>query len=233
MEKVNPWDQQRGESSQAFTAFRAYLDSPTPRTIVGAYRKSSGRPDAAQVPGAWSRWSANHDWVERARLWDTKLAQATQAGILKSAKSRGERMASGLDQAIESAYEAGLELIAQGRRYIAMPTTRTELTRPADDGSLALYTIEAANPKIHRYAGLMVRDGLMLVQTAYERVVAQHHDEDRNDPETGEASVSLARAASELDQFIAEHRAKILQIPDEPPGLDPDDPDEDLKAVGT
>lgn len=61
----------RGESSQAYAAFRVYmLMTPKDRSVRAA-AESEGRADSL-----WRKWSRRWDWVNRAAAYDTYMTTA-------------------------------------------------------------------------------------------------------------------------------------------------------------
>lgn len=61
----------RGESSQAYAAFRVYMLMPTKDRSVKGAAESEGRADSL-----WRRWSKQWDWVNRAAAYDTYMTTA-------------------------------------------------------------------------------------------------------------------------------------------------------------
>lgn len=83
-----PWDRQDVESTKAYRAFCAYRDMGADRTLAAVadklYPLKSGEPRASkgQLPGHITRWSADHNWVERAASWDAHVDQQAQAAFV-------------------------------------------------------------------------------------------------------------------------------------------------------
>lgn len=59
-----PWEQQKGESSQAFEAFRCYLEIKSIRKVA----EKLGKSDTLM-----SRWSSKWKWVEREKAYTKEL----------------------------------------------------------------------------------------------------------------------------------------------------------------
>jgi hypothetical protein len=65
----NPWDQQKGESEQAFAAFAKYRDMEAKaRSVPAAYRQKSGKTEAKQAPGTWNGWAKRRTRLSRKPL---------------------------------------------------------------------------------------------------------------------------------------------------------------------
>ena len=72
------------ETSKAFAAYNAYAELPPgERTLIGAYRRYSERPDAKSVPGQFAHWSKVHHWPARARQEDLEHARVLRERLLK------------------------------------------------------------------------------------------------------------------------------------------------------
>jgi hypothetical protein len=65
-----PWERQDGESAPAFVAFCHYRDLEK-RSLLRAYQQH--KPDAEQLAGIWSEWSAKWRWYDRALAYDDHL----------------------------------------------------------------------------------------------------------------------------------------------------------------
>jgi len=71
-----PYEQQPGESARAFRAFQIYRDLGPDRSLDKAYADYTANESATELPrspGQWNRWSAAHNWVERALEYDAHL----------------------------------------------------------------------------------------------------------------------------------------------------------------
>jgi hypothetical protein len=66
-----PWERQDGESAPAFAAFCHYRDLGPKRSLLRAYQQH--KPDAEQLAGIWSEWSAKWRWYDRALAYDDHL----------------------------------------------------------------------------------------------------------------------------------------------------------------
>jgi hypothetical protein len=100
-EGLSPWEQQTGESPQAYGAFRIYRDLGRGRSLREAYRRWRGAQAAAPISrrglapsGAWKRWRRRWRWEARAELFDrrTDRAQlAAAAELRRQERAREER----------------------------------------------------------------------------------------------------------------------------------------------
>ena len=63
------------EPERAYGAFECFLSLPSgKRTLLEAYRRQVGNPDAAKPSDTWSGWSNTFAWRERAAAYDDHLA---------------------------------------------------------------------------------------------------------------------------------------------------------------
>jgi hypothetical protein len=183
-----PWDPQSGEGSQAFAAFRAYLELGAARSI----------PRAARTIGKSSqllhRWSTQHGWVKRALAWDAHLAQqrdeskAADRRELVRRRLRRAREEDAVSRALTRAgvrpdlYGADIPLkpedcLRYGERYARL-ATEIEDRALADDGGKE----STADP---------LEELSLLDDPALRRIVeqarrAEHDHEETNSHETRE-----------------------------------------------
>jgi hypothetical protein len=76
------WDRLEPETDRAFEAFRTFLSLPSSdRTLVAAYRRFVGNPDASKLSDAWNEWARRYAWKERARAYDNHLEHIRQKGM--------------------------------------------------------------------------------------------------------------------------------------------------------
>lgn len=105
--KPEPWEQQPGETNNAYAAFLVYRDMPRPyslRRAAGLFYAPSNLSDeerrnfvaTASQQRQMQRWSSQHRWQERVRAWTLHLLE--QSGL-----KRQERVS----QAKESAFQIG------------------------------------------------------------------------------------------------------------------------------
>ena len=92
--KVDSWLQQPDEPDGAYRAFKAYRNLPSrERSVLAAFRQETGRPDAAEPPGQWTGWAAQHGWVRRARSWDAEMERVQREAHLAEVAELGRRHA--------------------------------------------------------------------------------------------------------------------------------------------
>src|SRR5919112_4471265 len=75
IQKTELWDRLENEPDRAYRAFECFLNLPSgERTLLGAYRRHVGNPDAPKPSDTWSGWSSAFAWRERAMAYDDHLA---------------------------------------------------------------------------------------------------------------------------------------------------------------
>jgi hypothetical protein len=89
------WDRLENESERAYRAFQSFLRLPSrERTLLEAYRRHVGNPDAAKPSDTWSRWSNTFAWRERAAAYDDHLASLRREayeGVIKEEAAQQAR----------------------------------------------------------------------------------------------------------------------------------------------
>jgi hypothetical protein len=125
-EKRDLWDRLENEPTRAFHAFESFLSLPSgERTLLEAYRRHVGNPDAAKPSDTWSRWSSQFAWRERAAAYDDRLAsmrrEAFKRGIEEEAERQGvlaERNRNRFNELMTVGYEAAMrsleEMVEEG-----------------------------------------------------------------------------------------------------------------------
>ncbi len=76
-----PWDQQQGESKEAYARFLIYRNLGPARSIDVAYaaaqslaaKRVKSRQPAKRASGQWMKDSVNYNWPERAAAWDIEV----------------------------------------------------------------------------------------------------------------------------------------------------------------
>ena len=80
------------EPDRAYRAFECFLSLPSgERTLLGAYRRHVGNPDAAKPSDTWSGWSSSFAWRERAAAYDDHLASLRREAYERGIKEEAER----------------------------------------------------------------------------------------------------------------------------------------------
>jgi hypothetical protein len=93
-EKKELWDRLDNEPERAYRAFECFLGLPGgERTLLGAYRRHVGNPDAAKPSDTWSGWSNTFAWRERAAAYDDHLASLRREAYERGIEEEAERQA--------------------------------------------------------------------------------------------------------------------------------------------
>src|SRR5215217_7372869 len=93
-EKRELWDRLENETGKAYGAFEAFLSLPSgERTLLAAYRRHVGNPDAANPSDTWGRWSSDFAWRERAAAYDDHLASVRREAYERAIKEEAARQA--------------------------------------------------------------------------------------------------------------------------------------------
>jgi hypothetical protein len=73
---LHPWEQQEGESVQAYEAFRTYLALHSRRSLVAAARKIGKSTTLLE------RWSARWAWPDRVDAWHRVLQREYDSDLM-------------------------------------------------------------------------------------------------------------------------------------------------------
>jgi len=145
-QKPQPWEQQPGESSRAFSAFRAWLDqSPgSGRPILAAYRTFSGRPEAKKPPGYFRTWIENFHWPARAQEYDRYLFRVEQQARIEALRQQQMKWAERKEQVLEEDFQDAAKLRQRVKEILALPLVKQTLTNTqvSEDGMTILNTYE-------------------------------------------------------------------------------------------
>ena len=99
-EKRELWDRLENEPERAYRAFECFLSLPSDeRTLLGAYRRHVGNPDAAKPSDTWSRWSNAFAWRERAAAYDDHLASVRRVAYERAIEEEAARQAREVEKA--------------------------------------------------------------------------------------------------------------------------------------
>jgi hypothetical protein len=91
-EKRELWDRLENEPERAYRAFESFLSLPSgERTLLEAYRRHVGNPDAAKPSDTWSGWSSTFAWRERAAAYDDHLASLRRVAYERAVEEEAER----------------------------------------------------------------------------------------------------------------------------------------------
>ena len=93
-QKQEVWDRLENEHERAYRAFECFLGLPSgERTLLGAYRRHVGNPDAAKPSDTWSGWSSSFAWRERAAAYDDHLASVRREAYERAVEDEAARQA--------------------------------------------------------------------------------------------------------------------------------------------
>src|SRR5215204_5034247 len=124
IQKRELWDRLENEPERAYRAFECFLSLPSDeRTLLGAYRRHVGNPDAAKPSDTWSRWSNTFAWRERAAAYDDHLASVRREAYERAIKEEAARQAREVETArgrynelMTLGYERGVEWLEDVQR---------------------------------------------------------------------------------------------------------------------
>jgi hypothetical protein len=85
-----PWERQPAESGRAYEAFCTYRDLGPGRSVVEAYRQSTGKTTATQASGGWNDWVKRFRWEPRARTYDAHLEATRQRAVAEATTAGAE-----------------------------------------------------------------------------------------------------------------------------------------------
>src|SRR5829696_4415470 len=98
--KKELWDRLENEPDRAYRAFESFLSLPSgERTLLEAYRRHVGNPDAAKPSDTWSGWSSTFAWRERAAAYDDHLASVRREAYERAVEEEAARQALEVERA--------------------------------------------------------------------------------------------------------------------------------------
>jgi hypothetical protein len=99
-QKTELWDRLENEPERAFRAFEPFLSLPSgERTLLEAYRRHVGNPEAAKPSDTWSGWSSTFAWRERAMAYDDHLARLRREAYERAIEEEAGRQAREVEKA--------------------------------------------------------------------------------------------------------------------------------------
>lgn len=141
--RIDPWEQQPGESAQAFQAFRTYRDLGVERSLAKVAQK------LGKSKTLMDRWSGRWGWVKRAAAWDREDDRkflAEQRYARKSIARRQAKFATSFQQKLIEALnsmDASKMSASDMIRWLEV-TTRIETAAASIDLESSVYlAIEA------------------------------------------------------------------------------------------
>ncbi len=81
-----PWELQPGDSSRSHAAFRIYANLPPSQRSLAKAAEIVGKSHQQLLV-----WSATHDWVLRAKLWDHEQQRVSDAARLEAIRSTSQK----------------------------------------------------------------------------------------------------------------------------------------------
>lgn len=113
----NPWDQLPGETATAYSAFLLYLD-------LGMHNRSQSKLaniiyGNAESTGQISKWSVQHDWINRAEAWDRYCVENRRTKMEDSVKDAEDVMLSYLPKVV-----LNLSKVAAGEKGVGRSEMR-------------------------------------------------------------------------------------------------------------
>ena len=151
------FERREGETSQAFEAARVYFDLGTNRSLAAA-----GRKLAKSIP-LLKRWSAQWNWVERARAWDDIRVRELDAEVKKAMAAAALRVAAEWETREnvyrERLYQSHIRGLNKFDQMLAFPlATVTTETEEGPNGPVKRTTVRPAKwtfDTAHRLARAM------------------------------------------------------------------------------
>ena len=99
-EKRELWNRLENEPERAYRAFEVFLNLTSgERTLLEAYRRHVGNPDAAKPSDTWSGWSNAFAWRERAAAYDDHLASVRRSAYERAVEEEAVRQALEVERA--------------------------------------------------------------------------------------------------------------------------------------
>src|SRR5918994_6390104 len=93
-QKRELWDRLENEPERAYRAFESFLSLPSgERTLLEAYRRHVGNPEAVKPSDTWSGWSNTFAWRERAAAYDDHLASLRREAYERVIEEEAARQA--------------------------------------------------------------------------------------------------------------------------------------------
>lgn len=123
-QKRELWDRLENEPERAYRAFESFLSLPSgERTLLEAYRRHVGNPDAAKPSDTWSGWSNAFAWRERAAAYDDHLASVRREAYERVVEEEAERQAREVERTrgrynelMTHGYERAMEWLEDAQR---------------------------------------------------------------------------------------------------------------------
>lgn len=149
---MNPWDRQEGETPKAYTAFCAYRDMGTERSLEKYARTLGGKwQETGRIPSHVGAWSSRYSWPARAAAWDEHLDRERRAVVVESERGRALR------EHLETTRKMSREMLETGAAMLALARR-----------SLKAYSQLPAESVQPTEASSLGRTGVALIQTGLD-----------------------------------------------------------------
>lgn len=136
---MQSWLRQRGESSQAYEAFTAYLKLGSGRSIRAAYAAAKGLQKGIRTapPGRWTAWSRRHRWAARAAAYDARNAEVIDDARSRVMREMAEKWQRRREAQREKDYAIGVQLQERASALLEQPLEARagDVPRLAETGS--------------------------------------------------------------------------------------------------
>jgi hypothetical protein len=141
--RPQPWEQQPGEPDKAFAAFTVFCTLGVQRTLLDAYRISTGASGgrAGKPSATFYSWSSNWDWANRAHAYDVHESglkrEARINGAIAEAgeqgrKSAEEEWADRSNQIRETSWEMFVALKRKIQEMLSVAIIKRKVVEPAE-----------------------------------------------------------------------------------------------------
>jgi hypothetical protein len=113
IQKKELWDRLENEPERAYRDFESFLSLPSgARTLLEAYRRHVGNPDAAKPSDTWSGWASTFAWRERAAAYDDHLASVRRGAYQRAVEEEAARQAREVEK-VRGRYNELMTLVAE------------------------------------------------------------------------------------------------------------------------
>lgn len=135
--RVQVWERRPAESPRAFEAFSRYRDSGTSRSLNATDKAWPNRGPVSPSLSRFKKWSADHEWVERCRVWDAHVQAEKDRETVRAAVEWARRQ----EKRREEMYLISTELLDRAKMLLKMPVVKTTVEK---ENGRTLITIEPA-----------------------------------------------------------------------------------------
>jgi hypothetical protein len=166
----DPWLRLRGESRQAYAAFRVFLELGRERSVIEAFRQSKGNERATQPSGCWNKWRSRWNWEERAAAYDEHLDRVAQRDLERQLGEMNEIWLRREREQREQLWAKGEELIKRAEQILQWPLEEVtkEVRSGADGETVTVMTVMPARWRL-RDAAYILKVAMDLKLLSLER----------------------------------------------------------------